>query len=70
MKSGADNSLEQETSTVTKELEELEEKRKIILRWKKKNWPRLKKYMERRRNPEVNGVCDAAYFELGKDPVS
>ena len=26
--------------------------------WKEDNWTTLKKYLERRRNPAVNGVCD------------
>ena len=28
----------------------------------------MKKAMDRRRNPAVNGVCDAACLELSEDP--
>ena len=69
MESGADNSSEQDTATANKELEEPESKRKSNLWWKEDNWPRLKKDMERRRNPEVNGVFNKACLELGKDSV-
>ena len=37
--------------------------------WKEENWPTLKKSLERRRNPAVNKVYDAACLELGEDPV-
>ena len=69
MESGADNSSEQDTAIVTKEFEEPAAKRKRTLWWKEENWPRLKKAMERRRNPEVDGACDAACLGLVEDPV-
>ena len=37
--------------------------------WKEENWPRLKKYLERLRNPTVYGVCDERYLGFGKDTV-
>ena len=58
VESGSDNSSEQETATVTKELEEPVEKRMSILWRKEENWTMLKKDLERRRNPAVNRVCD------------
>ena len=70
MESGADNSSEHDTATVTKYLEEPTAKRKRTLWWKEENCPRLEKATERQRNPSANGVCDAAFLELGKDPVS
>ena len=70
MESGADNSSEQDTATVTKEVEEPTENQKKNFWWKEENWPRLKKVLERRRNPVVNGVCDAACLGLGRDPVT
>ena len=57
MESGSYNSSEQDTATVTKEVEEPEAKRMRILGWKEDNRTTLKKALERRRNPEVNGVC-------------
>ena len=69
IESGADKSSEQETATVTKELEETPVKQKRTFCWKEENWTRPKKSLERRRNLEVNGVCDAACLELGKNPV-
>ena len=57
LEAGADGSEEQDTATVTKEVEEPEAKRMRILGWKEDNWTTLKKALERRRNPEVNGVC-------------
>ena len=45
MESGADNSSEQDTATVTNELEEPEAKKNRVLWWKEENWPSLKKYM-------------------------
>ena len=62
-----DNSSDQDTATVTNELEEPAAKRNRTLCWKEEKWPRLNKYLERRRNPAVNGVFDAAYLELGED---
>ena len=70
MESGDDNSSEQDTVTATKYLEEPAAKQKRYLLWKKENLQRMKKAMERQRNPWVNGVCNAASLELGKDPVS
>ena len=70
MESGGDNSSEQDTATVTKEVEETTENQKKNFWWKEENWPRLKKVLERRRNPVVNGVYDAACLELGRDPVT
>ena len=69
MEKGADNSSEQDTSTVTRELEEPSAKKKRNLCSKEENRPRLKKTMERRRNPSVNGLCDADCLELGEDPI-
>ena len=37
--------------------------------WKEENWTRLNKDLERRRNPAVNGVCDATFLGLGEDSV-
>ena len=51
MESGADNSSEKDTVTVTKELEELAANQKGDFWYKEENWPSLKKDMERRRNP-------------------
>ena len=65
MESGADKSSDKDTATFTKNLEEPEEKRKGDLWCKEENWPRLKKAMERRRDPAVNKVRDAACLELG-----
>ena len=67
MESGADNSLEKDTSKVTKELEEPLVNRNRTLWWKEQKWPRLKKALQRQRNPAVNVLCDAACLELGKD---
>ena len=58
MESGSDNSSEQDTDTVTKELEELAAKRMMNLCWKEETRPRMKKSIERRRNTAVNGLCD------------
>ena len=44
--SGADNSAERDTSTVTKQLEEPVAKRKRDLCWKEENWSMLNKDME------------------------
>ena len=64
MESGADNSSDQDTDTVTNELEELVATLTMPLWWKEENWPTLKKALERQRNPDVNGVCYAACLEL------
>ena len=69
MESGADNLSDQDTATVTKELEEPATNQKMNLWWKEENWPSLKKDMERGRNPVVNGVCEADFLELVEDPV-
>ena len=69
MESGADNSSDYDTSTVIKGLEESQSKQKRTLWWKEENCPSLNKSMERRRNPAVNGVCDAACLDLGEDNV-
>ena len=69
MESGYDKSAEDVTTTVTKENEEPAEKRKRTSWWKEDKWPRLKKYLERLRNPMVDGVCDEGCLELGKDPI-
>ena len=69
MESGADNSSDYDTSTVIKGLEEPQSKQKRTLWWKEENCPSLNKSMERRRNPAVNGVCDAACLDLGEDTV-
>ena len=61
MESGSDNASEQDTATVTKELEETAAKQKRILWWKENKWPKLKKSMERQRNPADYGMCDAAF---------
>ena len=58
MELGSDNSSDQDKATVTKELEEPEEKKMRILWWKEENCPTPKKALERRRNPAVNQVCD------------
>ena len=52
MESESDNSSEQDTATVPKELEEPSEKQKRRLWWKEENWPTLKKAMERQRNQQ------------------
>ena len=67
MESGSDNPSEQDTSTVTKDLDEPEATQMSTLWWKEENWPSLNKAMERHRNPEVSGLCDAACLGLGKD---
>ena len=36
---------------------------------KKENWKRLKKSLERQRNPNVYEVLNEEYLELGKDPI-
>ena len=69
MESGADNSSDKYTATVTKQLEEPAEKRSMTLWWKEENWTRLKRYMDIWRNPEASVVCDADCLGLGKDPV-
>ena len=46
MESGADNSEEQDTGTVTKELEEPAAKQKRTSWCKEENWPRQKKAPE------------------------
>ena len=43
MESVADNSPDQDTSKVTKELEEPPAKQKISLWWKEENWSRMNK---------------------------
>ena len=58
MVSGSDNSSEQNTATVTKELEEPAEKQMMILWRKEENWPTLRKDMEILRNPAFNRGCD------------
>ena len=63
MESGSNNSSEQDTATVTKELEEPVSKQKKTLWCKEENWRTMKKALERRRNPAVNRVCD-------EDPVT
>ena len=70
MESGADNSPEQDISTVTNELEETTAKRNKTLWQKEENWKITKKPMERWSNPTVNGVCNVDCLELGKDPVT
>ena len=70
MESGDYNSSEQDTATVTKELEEPLAKWNMTLWWKEETWPRPKKAMERWKNPAANGVFNAACLELGKDTVS
>ena len=55
--------------TVTKELKEPPAKKDTTLWWKEDNWSRMKKAMEIRRNPAVDGVWDEACLELGKYPV-
>ena len=69
MESGADNSEEQDTGTVTKELEEPAAKQKRTSWCKEENRPRLKKALKRLRNPTVDGVCYEGDLELGKDTV-
>ena len=70
LKSGSDISAEQDTATVTKELEEPAAKRKMTLFWKEENWTRLKKAMGRHRNTVLNGVCEADCLELDEDTVT
>ena len=70
MESGYDNSLEHDTATVTKELQEPAENWNMTMWWKKENWPMLKKYMQIWRNLAVNGVVDAACLGLGNDPIT
>ena len=53
---------QQDTATVTKELEEPASTKMRVFWWKEENWPTPKKDLETRRNPVVNGVCD-------EDPV-
>ena len=62
MESGSDNLSEQDTVTVTKELEEPAAKRMRILWRKGDKRPTLKKSLDKQRNPAVNRVCD-------EDPV-
>ena len=69
MESGYDNSPEQDTDTVTKENKEPTANPSMDLWWKEENLPRMKKYMERLRNPKVDVVCDEGYLELGEDPI-
>ena len=70
MESGADNSSEQDTSTVTKELKEPSAKQKCTLWCKEENCKSMNTDKERQGNPAVNGVCDAAWLELGEDPIT
>ena len=69
LESGADNSAEQDTCTFTKEIDEPPTRRNVNLLWKEWNWQRLKKAMNKRRNPAVNEVCDEYCLELGEDSV-
>ena len=69
MESGADNSADQDTSTVTKYSEEPTEKRKRTFWWKEENYPRTNKSLERLRKATVYGVCDEGDLDSGKDIV-
>ena len=69
MESGADNSAEQVTAKVTKELDETAENLKRTSWWKEENWSRMKKALENWRKPVVNGVSDEACLGLSKYPV-
>ena len=44
-------------------------KQKRGLLWKKEHWPRLKKLMNRLREPTVDGVCVKGDLELDEDTV-
>ena len=70
MESVADNSVEQDTSAVTKDNQEPSAKQKSTLWLKEQNWPILNKSLERLMNPTLDGVCDEDNLELGKDTVS
>ena len=70
MESGADNSADQDTATVTNELEEPVEKQNMTICQKEDNWPMTNKYLDNWRNPAVDGVCDEACLGLGKDPIT
>ena len=63
IESVSDNSSEQDTATVTKDLEEPAANKMRTLWWKDDNCSTLNKSLERQRNPAVNGVCD-------EDPIS
>ena len=62
MESGSDDSSDQDTAKVTKELEEPAATRMRTLWWKEENWLTLKKALDRWKNPSINGVYD-------EDPV-
>ena len=69
MESGADNSADQDTSTVTKDSDEPTENRKRTLWWKEEDYPRMNKSLERLRKATVYGVCDEGDLDSGEDIV-
>ena len=66
---GADNSEDQDTTTVNNQNEEPVDNLKKTFWWKYENWPKLKNFLDRLRKLTVHGVCYLGYLELGKDPV-